>query len=102
MGTDNRSHAGPGLVIAVAIASTLTATFIFVPSAVAAPRPGHRHATVRSTDAAQFAEPGFPASPAAAPPFAVGVLHVSYTDPTRGTDARGDVPAAATRTIAVT
>ena len=35
-------------------------------------------------------------------PYAVGVTHVTYTDTSRPTEARGDVPASSSRTIAVT
>jgi fermentation-respiration switch protein FrsA (DUF1100 family) len=41
-------------------------------------------------------------APTPTAPFAVGVTHVTYTDTTRQTDARGDTPASSSRTIPVT
>jgi fermentation-respiration switch protein FrsA (DUF1100 family) len=65
-------------------------------SADAAPTPTSSTAPTTTTD------PRVAPLPVASAPYAVGVTHVSFTDTTRGTDARGDTPASSSRTIAVT
>ena len=69
----------------------------------------HRSRTATSTTRASALATGTRTAPdpvsavaAPTPPFAVGVTHVSYTDPSRGTAARGDTPPSDSRTIDVT
>jgi pimeloyl-ACP methyl ester carboxylesterase len=83
-------------IVVLAIAGVL------LPNAVAAAagRSGTRHRVVRRTGPAS--PPSIAAGSMPAAPYAVGVTHVTYTDPTRPTEARGDTPASSSRTIPVT
>jgi fermentation-respiration switch protein FrsA (DUF1100 family) len=101
----NRRHSATlVLTLIVGLASTLTMTsFVLAAPSGATTRVVHRrtksrvvatHVAVRTAAA--------PPPPRPVVPFDVGVLHVTYTDTSRSTDARGDTPASESRVIPVT
>jgi len=106
VGRGTRSNLRPRGAALTAIVAALTLALVAggTAAAVAATHHSAKRATTAATATSTTAAATGATTTAAASgaPDAVGVIHVTLVDTSRGTDARGDTPASSVRTIQVT
>jgi fermentation-respiration switch protein FrsA (DUF1100 family) len=86
-----------GIVVVAIVGALLPAA-----AAGASARRGRDHVASKHHTSASAGSSSAASEPLPVPPYAVGITHVTYTDPSRPTEARGDSPASSSRTIPVT
>lgn len=107
VGRANRSSVRPRGVAFTAVVAALSLALLGGGAAVAVAATHHATAK-RATNAASAtsttaaARAATTAATTSGAPYAVGVIHLTLVDTSRGSDARGDTPASSVRTIQVT